>query len=312
MYRKSVRRRRAVAAGLIALSLVLLTAYFGERAGGPLHALQRGFLTVVAPIEAGANTVLSPVRSAFRSIGHAFSGNGKVGRLEREVTKLRSELISYESEAQSYRELEALDRVDAKYSVGSYRPVAAEVIADSPTIWYETVVIDQGTSAGVQDNDPVIDGEGLVGKVALAFPDGALVMLLTDHEMAVSAKLAANGAHGIIRPKVGTPGDLLLEFLPQETAVNAGEYVVTAGSLSQPGESLYPPGIPIGEVTSASATGAAVNVRPLANLHDLGRVQVLTAVGGSPPARLTKLVERVAFAHPLEPSATPLVGEAGG
>src|SRR5579875_2270740 len=189
MYRKAVSRRRAVVAGLVALSLLLITAYFGEKAGGPLHALQRGFLTVVSPIEAGANTVLSPVRSAFRSIGHAFSSGGKVGKLEREVAKLRNELISYEQKAAAGREAAGLERIDAQLSIGNYRPVSARVIADSPTIWYETVVIDKGTAAGVQDNDPVIDAEGLVGKVALAFPDGALVMLLTDHEMAVSAKL---------------------------------------------------------------------------------------------------------------------------
>ena len=299
-------------AGLVALSLVLITAYFGERAGGPLHAIQRGFLTVLAPIESGANTVFSPVRSAFRSIGHAFSSGGKVARLEREVAKLRGELIGYEQEAASYRELSALQRLDAKLSIASYKPVSAQVIADSPTIWYETVVIDQGTAAGVQDNDPVIDSEGLVGKVALAFPDGALVMLLTDHEMAVSAKLAGSGAHGILRPKVGTPNDLLLEFLPSETTVNAGEYVVTAGSLAEPGESLYPPGIPIGEVTSAGGSGEAVNVRPLANLHDLSRVQVLTEVNGSPPARLTNLLERVAFAHPQGEATTPVLGEGEG
>lgn len=296
-------------AGLVALSLILITAYFGERAGGPLHALQRGFLTVVAPIESGANTVLSPIRSAFRSIGHAFSSGDKVAKLEREVAKLRNELISYQEQEATYRELSGLERLDAKLSIANYRPVSASVIADSPTIWYETVVIDQGTSAGVQDNDPVIDGEGLVGKVALAFPDGALVMLLTDHEMAVSAKLAASGAHGILRPKVGTPNDLLLEFLPAETTVNAGEYVVTAGSLAEPGESLYPPGIPVGEVTSAAGSGEAVNVRPLANLRDLSRVQVLTAVNGSPPARLTNLVQRIAFARPQSTSLTSVIGE---
>ena len=49
MYDKTVRRRRAVLGLLVALSLILLTAYFGESAGGGLHAVQRGVLEVFAP-----------------------------------------------------------------------------------------------------------------------------------------------------------------------------------------------------------------------------------------------------------------------
>ena len=312
MYKKTVRRRRAILAALVALSLLLLTVYFGERSGGPLHSLQRGFLTVVAPVESGANTVLSPFRSAFKSIGNAFSSGAKRAQLERENAKLRARLIAYQDEAQALREAGGIGRADAKYSLAGYHPVSAQVIADSPTIWYETVVIDQGTSAGVADNDPVVNSEGLVGKVALAYPDGALVMLITDHEMAVSAKLAGRSEHGIIKPKVGTPDDLQLEYLPQEAVVNPGEYVVTAGSLAQPGESLYPPGIPIGEVTAAGTGNSAASVRPLVNLHALGAVQVLTAVNGSPPARLTNLLQRVAFARGAgEASSLSGAGAAG-
>ncbi len=40
MYDRTVRRRRATLAGLVALSLILLTAYFGESGGGVLHAIQ--------------------------------------------------------------------------------------------------------------------------------------------------------------------------------------------------------------------------------------------------------------------------------
>ena len=42
MYDKTVRRRRAVLGLLVACSLILLTAYFGESTGGALHGVQRG------------------------------------------------------------------------------------------------------------------------------------------------------------------------------------------------------------------------------------------------------------------------------
>ena len=41
MYRKQVRRRRAVLLLLVAASLTLLSLYFREGSGGPLHGFQR-------------------------------------------------------------------------------------------------------------------------------------------------------------------------------------------------------------------------------------------------------------------------------
>ena len=51
MYDKQVRRRRAILALLVGLSLILLTAYFGESIGGPLKTIQRGMLEVFSPIQ---------------------------------------------------------------------------------------------------------------------------------------------------------------------------------------------------------------------------------------------------------------------
>jgi cell shape-determining protein MreC len=131
-----------------------------------------------------------------------------------------------------------------------------------------------------------------VGKVSQSWADGAEVMLINDHEFGATARLNGGGAFGTVQPKVGDPNGLVLQYLPQNTAVNPGEYVVTSGTVSSQGESLYPPGIPIGKVTSGNARSQyeSVNVEPLVNLHNLGTVQVLTAVHGSAPERITHLL----------------------
>ena len=292
MYKKTIRRRRAILVALVALSLILLTAYFRETASGGLHAVQRGFLTVVSPIEDGANAVFRPVRSAFGSIGNAFDAGSQAERLRKQLARTRARLIAYQAEARNYRELAGLGRLDGALSVHNYRPVSAVVVLQSPSLWNSTVIIDQGTPAGVQVNDPVIDGEGLVGKVSQSWADGAEVMLINDHEFGATARLNGGGAFGTVQPKVGDPNGLVLQYLPQNTAVNPGEYVVTSGTVSSQGESLYPPGIPIGKVTSGNARSQyeSVNVEPLVNLHNLGTVQVLTAVHGSAPERITHLL----------------------
>jgi rod shape-determining protein MreC len=316
LYKKTIRRRRAILVALVALSLILLTAYFRESAGGGLHAVQRGFLTVVSPIEDGANTIFSPVRSAFGSIGNALSAGSKEARLRKQLAHARAQLIAYQSEARAYRELTALTHLDGRVNVHNYRPVNAVVVLQSPSLWNASVIIDQGTPAGVAVNDPVVDGEGLVGKVAQAWSDGAEVMLINDHEFGATARLNGGGAFGTVQPKVGDPNGLVLQYLPQNTAVNPGEYVVTAGTVASQDESLYPAGIPIGRVTSGNARSqyASVNVEPLVNLHNLTSVQVLTAVHGSKPARITRLLTGLPAGSGAAPgsSSAGVLASAGG
>jgi rod shape-determining protein MreC len=316
VYKKTIRRRRAVLVALVALSLILLSAYFRESAGGGLHAIQRGFLTVVSPIEDGANAVFRPVRSAFGSIGNALDAGSQTDKLRKQLAHARAQLIAYQAEARAYRELSALGRLDTRLGVAAYHPVSAVVVLQSPSLWNSTVIIDQGTPAGVQVDDPVIDGEGLVGKVAQSWADGAEVMLINDHEFGATARLNGGGAFGTVQPKVGDPDGLVLQYLPQNTAVNPGEYVVTAGTVSNQGESLYPPGIPIGRVTSGNARSqyASVNVQPLVNLHNLSTVQVLTTVHGSAPQRITHLLTGLPQAQGSSPGAAPggALASAGG
>jgi rod shape-determining protein MreC len=295
VYDKTVRRRRAVLVALVALSLILLTAYFRETPGGGLHSVQRGFLTVVSPIQDGANKALKPVRDLFGWVGDTLHAKGQRDQLRKQVDRLQGALIAKQANEHSYGELLKLFHLDNQLSAASYTPVTATVVAKSPNIWYSTVTIDAGTSRGVHLNDPVINGEGLVGKVTLAAADGAQVSLITDSEVGISAKVNTTGVSGIVQPKVGDPNDLLLQYLPANSTVNPGDYVVTAGTVAGGGESLFPPGIPIGQVSSIdeSSPYKAVNVHPLANLHNLDVVQVLTSVHGSRAARLAGVVAKL-------------------
>ncbi len=274
---------------LVVLSLLLLTAYFGEAPDGRLHGIQRDFLTVVSPVQDGANKALKPVRDLFGWFGNTLHAKSELGQALKQTDKLRGELVADQAEKRSYHQLISLFHLD-ELSVGDYRPVTATVVLKSPNIWYSTVGIDKGESAGVRLNDPVINAEGLVGKVAQVASDGALVDLITDSSMGVAARIGTSNATGLVQPKVGEPNDLLLQYLPANTQANAGEYVVTAGSVA-PGESLYPPGLLIGQVTSVNEESAykSVNVHPVANLHDVDIVQVLTAAAGSRASNLGRL-----------------------
>jgi rod shape-determining protein MreC len=315
VYDKTVRRRRAVLVLLVVLSLLLLTAYFGEAPSGRLHGVQRVFLTIVSPIQDGANKALKPVRDVFGWFGDTLHAKSQRDELRRQNDRLRHQLVADQAEKRSYRELISLFHLD-QLGVGDYHPVSATVVAKTPNIWYSTVTIDKGSSAGVRVNDPVINGEGLVGKVVQVASDGAQVDLITDSTMGVSARVGTSSATGIVQPKVGDPNDLLLQYLPASSQVNPGEYVVTSGTVASRDDSLYPPGLPIGQVTSVNEESAykSVNVHPIANLHNLDIVQVLTSGAGTRASNLSRVATSLpAGQSPAAGSGEQLAStEAGG
>ena len=112
MYDKTVRRRRALLVLLVVLSLILLTAYFGEAPGGRLHGVQRAFLTVVSPIQNGANKALKPVRDTIGWFGDTINAKGQRDSLRRQNAALRRKLVADQAEKRSLLELKSIYHVD--------------------------------------------------------------------------------------------------------------------------------------------------------------------------------------------------------
>jgi rod shape-determining protein MreC len=267
VYRKQVRRRRAVLALLVVGSFALLTLTYGQSSDG----FQRGVSTIFSPLQTVADRALKPARDLVDWFDQTFEARGENERLKGELEKARRLAVAGEAALQEnaqLRKLVDLDR-DPALASSAYEPVTGRVIARSPIVWHSTVTIDVGSGDGVQVEDPVLSS--------------AQVMLLTDHASAVSAKVVPEGVQGVVRPEVGDPEDLILDFIDSTTRVHQGQDVVTAGWRAQGLASLFPPGLPIGEVTRASVVeqeaSQQVHLRPFADLRNLDLVQVLT--GGS-------------------------------
>lgn len=284
---KVVRRRRAALAIFVVLSMVMLTASFGQSAGGVFGAFQDGAQTAFAPLEKGAGRALKPFRDLFGWVADTFDAKGENKRLKAEVESLRKQLgqtATAARDAQQLRGLVKLNR-DAGFPIDT-RPVAARVIARSPTVWYSTIKIDRGSDDGVRKDQPVISAGGLAGRIASVTGGTADVTLITDGTSAVSAQVMPNGANGIVKPQVGKPDDLLLDFVEKKRRVTEGTTVVTSGFRSSRVESLFPRGVPIGRVTKVDLDEVdlyqRVHIEPFADLRRVDFVQVLTARGRTP------------------------------
>jgi rod shape-determining protein MreC len=270
-----------VLALLVVVSLILLTAYFGESPQSPLHNMQRGIVQVFSPVQAGASKVLSPVRDVANWVSDTLRAKSNVDRLRRRVTQLTAQLATLKTEQQQNAQLTAEVGLDQTIGVRNYHPVGANVIGRDPSLWYQQVEVDAGSDEGVTLNDPVLADGALVGDVSAVDASVSIVTLITDHDYAVAAQVTnPAGDQGILSPSVGNPNQLLLQDLPGRAQISVGEQVVTAGFKAGSLTSLYPPGLPIGTVSNANPNqlynNNQVQVAPTADLRHFSSVQILT------------------------------------
>ena len=285
MYDKTVRRRRAVLGLLVACSLILLTAYFGETSGGALHSVQRGTSEILNPVQEGASRALKPVRDLFGWFGDTVAAKGQVEDLRAERNRLRSELALNDVVAEDYTRLSKLVELQGALGLKDYAPKTGRVIFQSPTVWYATIRVDKGSDDGVQVGQPVLSEEALIGRVTEVFGGSAQVTLITDTTTKVPARAGRDGVFGVVAPtSAGNPTDLVMQFTQPNAELKVGDRVVTRGTEPQDrGPSLYPVGMPIGDIRridDQDTDTQEVHVRPYADMRSLDFVQILTRPQG--------------------------------
>ena len=123
-------------------------------------------------------------------------------------------------------------------------------------------------------------GSSLVGVVTSASIGSSVVTFITDASTRVGATVdGSGGALGVLRPTVG--GQMMMDGVPREFRVRDGGVVRTAGFVADMRlPSVYPRGIPIGQVAGAGSqpvdTFQTIQVTPFVDVRTLSSVAVLT------------------------------------
>lgn len=281
MARKPEARRQMVLAALLLVSLAMLTIYFRESDGGPLHSLQRGGLRLISPVESGVSRVLDPFKSGYEWVAGLFGARSENERLQEELNNLRTEVISLrEASAENRRLKEMLDFLDQPSFPQDFQVVSARVIGRSGSPWNATITINRGTSDGVAMGQTVVSGQGLVGQISAVTANSAQVLLIIDQNSHVEARLQGSSAQGTIVGSIN--GQLEMDFVEKNQSVSKKEVVVTSGT-----GQLFVKGVPIGVIDEVSDQEIeyfkSISVTPFVDFGTLEEVMVLVAAQGGAP-----------------------------
>ncbi|MFA5210905.1 MAG: rod shape-determining protein MreC [Patescibacteria group bacterium] len=111
----------------------------------------------------------------------------------------------------------------------NYQTIGAEVISRAVDPLGTTLIINVGEKNGVQIDNPVIVGEGiLIGKIIKIEEKESTVRLITDNNSKIGATiLNQSKSLGLVEGGYGL--GVKMDFIPQNENINIGDTIVTSG-----------------------------------------------------------------------------------
>jgi rod shape-determining protein MreC len=277
---RSPLRRRAVIVALVVVSLALITASFRETSGGRLHGVQNAGAAVMKPFEVAAERVARPFRDVYNWFDGLVTARSENQKLKKEVRTLRQQYATAQSALNENVVLQQLLHYERGPSFPKdFTAVNASVIARNAPDVEQKITVSAGSHQGVRVNDPVVTDDGLVGRVTVVAPSVARVTLLSDASSAVAALDLRTKAYGLVQHGAGGGDQLVLQRVPKDKVVRAGDIVVTAGTQLATLPDIYPKGILIGRVSSVDQNDVdifkQIQVDPFADFSSLDSVAIL-------------------------------------
>ena len=228
---------------------------------------------VASPVQSAVSKVSGSTSSFFTQVMNFTSTAKENERLTRKLEDTELELRRARQAALENDRLKGL--LDLKDKTG-YERVPARVIARDASVWFNTIMINRGSSSGIALNMPVVTTSGVVGRVIAVSPWTAQVMLITDEKAAaggIIGQLSESGVLGSVRG-LGDSGLIEMRYVSGLQKVEVGDYVLTTGQ-----DGIYPPGLNVGEVVEVKHGTATqphqIYIKPSARLDQLAEVAVL-------------------------------------
>ncbi len=249
------------------MAAALLLLALGQQ--GQLGQLQNMLSTVLTPLQEGL-AEMAPVIPVDEQVApqalldHNATLIAENARLRSEAMRLREAI----AERDMLAELLDFERENYEHTY-----LTAEVIGRDPSAFLQFLILNKGTTSGVQRGMPVVTGAGLAGVISEATPRASKVLLVNSAQMAVNVRLQESRATGVLFGQVSS--DLRLRFVPLDADLSAGNLAVTSGL----GGTL-PADIPVGEVASVRRRTYDVfqeaEVLPMVDFSRLELVLIIT------------------------------------
>lgn len=258
---------------VVCILLMGLSVLTDGTSNTPFH-----FITdyTIAPMQKGINRVgvwINDLTVNFSTLQEMKKENKM---LQEKVDTLQAENTALQQDKRELDRLQQLYELDQQNA--DYKKVAARIVANNGSNWFNSFVIDKGSKDGMKVDMNVMAGNGLVGIITDVGPHTATVRSVIDDMSNVSAMMLSTADTCIVRGdlKLLSKGTIKFEQLANnENEILVGEQVVTSYTSSK-----YLQGLKIGVVNQIDVDANNLTrsgyVTPAVDFRHLQEVLVIT------------------------------------
>jgi len=211
-------------------------------------------------------------------IQQTFSFLPNLTALQRENELLRKVNVNLADEVNLLREARLenirLRSMIALQETSMVKLIGAKVVAKNLNLLRNTLTLNVGTNDSVQIGNPIVTGEGLVGRIVSVSGGFSIGQMVINVDFRASAKIQRSRVDGIIAWDGNT---LLLKNVAKTQDVKEGDAIITSEY-----SNAFPPGIKIGIVRAISEIPNSlfkkIEVVPTVNLTQSEEVFVMDYV----------------------------------
>ncbi len=218
------------------------------------------------------------VRDGFSSVAGIWPFHSTQSALQKENARLQTQLADAQGKLaqaeDAERERKNLSVLAGLPTIDNVPKVIARVTSIGGANFDASIELGKGTDAGIERGMPVVTGVGLVGRVVETSRQRSIVLLMGDTTSNVGVRFVTSGEIGVSVGQ-GMTKSTRVDLIDLDSHAQPGEIAVTSGLQ----HSLYPPGIPVGQIISSKAgpqdLRRAVELKPAVKVSTLDSVAVL-------------------------------------
>lgn len=247
--------------------------YFLSFGSDSTRKLQSNVYQFIAPFLSGGSGIkkqITQVRSGLKSLEEMERDNNALQVENRQLRATNQGLRDVE------REVNRLRHALSYKERSVFKLVPAEIIARDSSTWWRTVTVNRGKEDHIEGDMPVVTDEGLIGKTTTVSENISIVMLVSDENCRVAAKIEGTREQGIVVGErvIGGQAPMLdMNFLSKQADLKPGQKVYTSGV-----GGVFPSGLLVGAVKSfrVRELDGQAQITPVVDLSHLEDVFVVT------------------------------------
>jgi rod shape-determining protein MreC len=226
---------------LIWITLLALLAFFSSisRSGRDYFLIESSLVDGIMPVFSVFSSIKTGIGSLWTNYIFLIQTQQENKRLKKQLVQMNRENIRLREMGSANERLRKLLQLKSELSGPSQ---IAEVVGRGPSPFLQTLYINKGRKEGLIRGMPVLQPDGVAGRLEKTSGHFSQVVLLNDPGFAVDCLAQRSRVRGVL---TGIPGggNCQVKYIARTEDIRAGDVIITSGL-----DQVFPKGLILGRV----------------------------------------------------------------